>query len=407
MLSHIRYKLPFAFISLIGIASSSYALSIEGIDFLSIDTGVSVQYDNNLFRLPESPNPALVNGVASRSDRITSGLIGIDLDKEYGQQRWKLDANFQRYQYARNRSLDYSATDYSALWLWRFTPAFSGKLSLDRIEQPISFADYFNYSQKNIRITENRRFDADWLVSGGWHVLGGVSQIKQENSALFNAESSYRQRSAEGGAQYDFSSGSTLALIGRNADGTYLDRALDPVALLDTEFKQKEIEAKLNWLLTGKSTINAKVGYLNRKHPNFSRRDFGGMVGTVDYIWDVTGKIRIDSRLERSLIAYQDFDSSYYVNRQFSIAPVWSMTEKLSARLELSSAWQNYRGSIRPVAGAERRDRLNSYQFSISWKPTEKITVTGSLLHQERKSPLFPLFQYTGQITGLNAQLRF
>lgn len=407
----VKLKIEYQYISglciLLSISTPVSAISIDGFDLFSLYVNGSMQYDSNLFRLPDAQNSSALIGLAHRSDRIQTTGAGLTLDKSYGLQRWTLDANLNRYEYQKNGFLNYSARNYKASWLWQLTPDLTGTIGFEQLQQPVNFADYLNYSQTNIRTNENRRFDADWRVSGGWHSLAAFYETRQDNSALFTADGAYTQRNAELGIKYVFPSNSTLSFSGRSSNGNFTDRVRDSVNILDTDFNEKEIYTRLNWQLTGKTQLNAKLGYLKRSYENFAQRDYSGMVGNADFIWLITGKLQLNGRVERNLYSYQDFNSSYYVNRLYSITPAWLVTEKTSLRLTISSAHQDYKGSLQALALPDRRDRLKTYQLSANWNPTEKITLIASTRSEHRDSPLYPLRQYSDRITGVSANVKF
>ena len=90
-----------------------------------------------------------------------------------------------------------------------------------------------------------------------------------------------------------------------------------------------EHEIRLIWPVTGKASIDARVGYLERKHAHFSQRDFSGFVGNFNFNWAVTGKTRITASWARDLSnsqtanlsilpGFDAFSSSYAISNRFS-----------------------------------------------------------------------------------------
>ena len=66
-----------------------------------------------------------------------------------------------------------------------------------------------------------------------------------------------------------------------------------------------EHELRLIWPVTGKRSIDARVGHFARNHAHFPQRDFEGFVGNFNLNWAVTGKTRITAGWARDLFNFQ------------------------------------------------------------------------------------------------------
>jgi hypothetical protein len=101
-------------------------------DPISAIAGVSREYDNNLFLLESG----------KQSDRVTKAYAGIQLDKLYSLQRFKVNYTLNAARYQKNNRLNFNSHNYDAAWLWSLTPRLTGKLYADRKESLNSFQDF-------------------------------------------------------------------------------------------------------------------------------------------------------------------------------------------------------------------------------------------------------------------------
>lgn len=365
-------------------------------DTLNFVAGVSRQHDNNLFREASS----------ERSDNITNTYAGIRIDKQYSLQRFKFDYTHTQYQYQENDYLDFGANDYKAAWLWSVTPYLTGTLSAERKQQLNDFKDFQNSSVQNIRTTENQRFEADFSPHGNWHLLGGLSRSEQTNSQTFNEESDFQMTSLDTGVKYVYRSGTAMTFMLHDRNGENKKRQLDAFNLFDTGFDETEVEGRLDWAVTGKSKINARVAYVKREHDNFSQRDYSGELGSLKYTWIPTGKLQLVSTLARQLSNYQTGDSNYARVDSLSLSPVYSISDKITAHAMVSISERTFLGQgPNPSTGRVDKERLAS--IGVDWAPYRSVSLGASLQRSSRNSNFSDLLDFTDTTASLSASLNF
>jgi len=315
---------------------------------------------------------------------------GIKIDKPYSLQRFQLDVTAVDNRYDTNSALNFTALNYRAAWLWQLTPNISGIISADRQQTLNSFSDFRdNTNQLNtgrsIATNQSRRFNVDALIGGGWHILGGLSDLSSQNSQTFNAVGNFVQDGIEFGVKYAAPSDNAITLMHRESRGNFQGRNADVPAQLDTGYNQSETEAILDWQLTGNSVINAHLGYIDREHDHFSSRDFDGVKGRLAYNWTPTDKLHINTSISRNLYSYQQNINSYYVDDTFSIEPTWQITAKTKMRLHYDYSKRDYFGAIVPIA-ENRKDDVQTFLVSAEWQALRTLTVIGTLQHETRSS---------------------
>lgn len=344
-------------------------------DTWNLTAGINTMYDSNLFRSP--------NRFAS-SDQITGASVGLKLNKPVGLQRFVVDAGLTDYRYRTNDYLDYVGKNARAAWLWSFTPRLRGNLSADYNEGLNSFVDYRGRS-RNLRTTEMYRFDVEADVMGGLRAVGGVNYLDLKNSDIFVAEADYQASSAEYGIKYVASTNSSATLLGRQTRGEYDKRVVNALSLNDSGFDQNDAELRFVWVASGKSNLTGRLGYLNRSHDNYSVRDYSGPVGSLDYIWDIDAKLRINAGFKQDLASFQTLESSYYQAQIYSIVPVWQVTTKAALRARYSYETRDYLGAPISVLGG-REDTLQQSLLAVNWTPLRPLTVSTYLKRDTRVS---------------------
>ena len=384
-------------ILLIILAFPLYSLADER-DPLSAIAGVTREYDNNLFLLESN----------KQSDRITKAYAGIQLDKLYSLQRFKVNYTLNASRYQKNTRLNFNSHNYDAAWLWSLTPRLTGKLYADRTETLNSFQDFrdFNPSTiRNIRVSQTQHFEADYSPHGVWHLLGGITRNEARNSADFFQQDSFSSVGLDAGVRYDFRSGSSILLMAHKRNGDFGRNTPIFSSLFDTGYKESEAEARLNWLLSGHSRLNVRTAYIRRNHDTFSQRDYSGMVGNLDYVWAPTGKLQIGVSANSILAAFWNIDSSYTRENTFSISPVYNISNKIRLTGFAGISERRFLGDGL-VPSTNRLDKARNFSAGIDWTPWRNLTLGADLRYSKRDSNIIG-FDFNDTVVGVDASFLF
>lgn len=374
-------------------------------DPVNFIVGGSIEHDDNLFRLSSNAPAPRVRGTSSKSDTLYTTYAGIRVDKPYGLQRFQLDVTGVKNNYRTHSYLNFSAVNYRAAWLWAVSPRLTGTLSADRNSELESFTTLQNNSSQNKRTTENRRFTADWWVDGGWHLIGGASWLRSEGDNTASITGNYTEDTAEGGVRYVSAANNSIAFVQRATRGHYMDRTLNALTMLDTDYDQRESEVRGTYQLAGHSRLDGRLAHKERDYENYSRRDFSGMVGNLSYLWTPTGKLRITALAGRDLLPYLEQTSSYYSSDFVNVTPEWLLTAKTTLRLRLGYYRNDYHGAIVAVA-REREDSIRSAQLGVAWRPLPTVLVDAYVTREHRSSNISGL-TYDANIIGVAASGTF
>jgi exopolysaccharide biosynthesis operon protein EpsL len=390
----------------VALAGASPAVLADEFDTVNFNAGYTLLTDDNVFRLSGAADPNRLIGSPSKSDTIQVMSAGVRINKPYSLQRFELGLNLVDYKYDRFNFLSFTARNYDAAWRWSLTPKLTGNATTSRTQTLTSFTDFTGFV-RNLRTSENSRFDATYQLDGVWRLLGAVSESKSSNSQVFIADFDVRQETIEAGIRYAFPSGSSWQLVARSGKGDFFKRPA-PIAasLLDTKFDQSEYEGRLNWLVTGKTSVAARLAWLERTHANFSQRDYSGWVGNFDLNWGITGKTRLSTGYARELANFVQASSSYIVTNRVFAGPSWEITSKAVARARYDYSTRDFLGPVAATPLNDRVDTIKSMSVGVDWQPTRNFTFSASLQNDKRSSNL-PGLDFKSTTATLAAQMTF
>jgi exopolysaccharide biosynthesis operon protein EpsL len=339
-------------------------------------------------------------------------------------QRFQFDGSLVDNRYHNFDYLNFLGKNGTAIWHWYLTPRIYGRVTGSHREALQNFAGITglqNSTTKNLRLEDSLRFEGVFELDGAWRLIGGVLYDRRKNTQLLVQDFDNQVFSVEGGLRYDFPSGSSLTYKVRRGEGEFFKRE-QPLQnqLFDTRFNEMEHELRLLWLVTGKTSVDGRVGYFARKHDHFPQRDFEGFVGNMNLNWAVTGKTRITTGWARDLANFQlapgsfnfpnspfeRFSASYVsVNRVF-VAPIWQISEKIALRLRYEFQVRDHLGAVESLPGGNRTDTAHSALAALDWQPLRALFISGALQRDHRSSD-HRGFNFDSSAASISARLNF
>jgi exopolysaccharide biosynthesis operon protein EpsL len=391
-------------------------------DTFNATVGTTVMYDTNVFRLSPLIDPAVVIGVPSRSDQVITSTFMLNLNKVYSMQRFEANGSLVDNRYNNFDFLNFLGKNYTAAWHWYATPYLHGRLSSSHSEALNNFANltgFTNSTTQNLRTTDNYHFEGIFEIDRAWHLIGGIDHSVSKNSKITVQDFNNQISSVEGGIRYTRPSGASLTYKVRSGRGEFINRPQPIVAsLFDTRFDEMEHELRMLWPVTGKTSIDARVGYLSREHKHFPQRDFAGFVGNFNLNWAVTSKVRVTASWARQLSNYQTvgsaflnpnfarFSSSFVSSNRFSLAPLWQITEKIALRMRYDYVLSDWHGAIIQLPTDSRSDSMHSGLIALDWQPL-KILFLSAAFHRDRRVSNLRGFDFDSTAGSFSAKLNF
>ena len=371
--------------------------------------GDQEMYDSNLYRLPSYVTnlSSLVAPNATREDYLNTIYAGFDGNWTPGQQQVTLSLRGNDNRFLHNDALDNYSGAADLLWNWRIGSYFSGQAGGDFTRTLASFSETL-YLGRDVVDSTDYYGSARYQIGPRWAVYGGVKGVDALHSAVPAQYNDYQSASGNVGVEFATSVENTIGVEysyqnGRFHHGEFLLNN-EP---FDRDFDQDSLGLLTKYIWTEKTSFNAAVTYLRRSYTNEPVAAFSGVNWNLSMQWQATDKTQIQFSVFRMLQAYLASESDYYVATGGSIAPVWSPTEKLTFKVTVSVAKQNYIDTSPSVLTfGTREDTLNSQQATFIYTPIRALTLNFAYTHQQRSSNQ-PQFGFDDNVATAFATFKF
>ena len=363
-------------ISLASLCVFPAVLRAEPPDLFQLRATAGVEHDSNVLRAP----------ALEQSDNIGVLAVGFRLDRTYSLQHFRADVEASRYNYSNRTDLNYSTLNYNAAWDWRFAPALHGVLSAERRQfRDISDSTVAGVSAIGRRTERAEVLEGIYDIDGVWRALAGVSHTDSSTTVPISWDASPSVRSAVVGGGYEWGSGSSLFGRWRHGEGEY-KAPLSPVS--PTDFREDEPELLLKWILSGKTTLNARLGHLRRTHPGSPASDFSGPVGDLKVKWDATAKTSVEAGAARYLSSSGLDIGGHVQSDRFYIGPVWKATALTTVTARYERVTRDWRDVTPGTPQAGRRDVAEATSIGVDWEPRRIVTLSAALRGERVNSNL-------------------
>lgn len=392
------YRATPALAALSVLAVSSHALAVEG-DTLNFTARQSLQYDSNVFR-----SSGLNAGNPVRSDTLSMSTFSIDYDKSYSLQRIELDANVTGYRFRSTDYLNFNALNYRGIWHWSLTPRLYGTLRRTQNQQLNSY-DYAGGLERNIGTNRTTGGSAEAVLGRDWRLLGGLERETRSNEQPTAEQGDYTLRRLSMGLRYLFPSGSSISYRLLDSRGDYQNR-VPGVSEFPNTFDQRQHEVRLSWSVSEKTTVDARIGYLSRKNPGYSQRDYSGTVGDFNVQWAATGKLRFQALVSRGLNANLSNTTSYVNNSRFALNSYWSATSRTVLSAGFDQTYNDFEGAPAGVADEGREDKIRTMRLGVRWTPLDALAFGAGIQRARRTSNIYGA-GYVNNSATVDASFRF
>lgn len=379
-------------------------------DAFSLVTSASWQYQDNVLYLPDGQKPTFFGPDAARGDHNYNASVGLNFDKRIGRQQLSANATRSMVRYNNLDVLDYDGHNAFASWKWQAGNDLSGQLRYTSRRYLQGFGDFRTTTPaKNLVDLETLRFDAAYIVDAYWTLFGALSQDSVRNELRVRQGSDSDTDRIEAGVRYTTRGGTAFELLGRDTQGDFPKRL--PGLNLTNSFSQKDLEARVRWQPVGHSRLSASIGQSNRKHDEVPQRDYEDVFGRVSWEWQPTGHLGVNFLAERQISALDDLLSSYFRTTTYTIAPIWQATGKLrvDGRLQWVSRDGNgetFFSQLFPGVQAARQEDITIYSLGATWAIQRNLTANAELRHDSRDSNV-QFYQYRVRSLSMSLQYLF
>jgi exopolysaccharide biosynthesis operon protein EpsL len=322
-------------------------------------------------------------------------------------QRILLDAQIEHQEFDRFSILNHDPYRLGAAWKWVAGPQWSGDIGYSRRRYLANLGEI----QAPIKdlITEDRAFaSAGYMVTPRWRVRGAADWTEWDHSDPTRITLDNRTTSVTAGLDYVTPPGNSVGGQVKYSEGEFPNQQVVAGSFVDNRFKEWETSAVAHWAVTGKSVLDARLGYTSREHDQVPQRDFDGATGRLSYDWFVGPKTPLNFSLWREIQSVAEVSASYVLNTGWSIGPSWAPTEKLVFHAKYLREDRDYRGDPGFIltGGPQREDTLKGISLAAGYAPRRNIELAVSVVRGDRDSNVFGRdYDYT--TVAANAKFKF
>lgn len=374
---------PLPLVVLLGVMLLSCP-AVAAEDSFSVGLSQLIQYDSNLYRLPDGA----VAPRGERSDRISLTGVQLGFDRTVSRQRLRADLNVSHSAYRYHDDLDYTAPDGRLSWDWVAGRQWSGTLVHQYSETLAGFDDVGGTEQviRRFRRSAGRavlRIDPQWAVGAGvahsrsWY-KDGKRPLSEFDARTVNADLTWTTRA-----------GNRLQLSVQEADGRYPNRLAVAGSIRD--YRQRQWRVGMNWQLTAALAVDGELGHTSRTYALAPARDFSGTTGQFALRWVPTAKLALNLRWRRDIGAEEDLVANYALTRVLAFEPVWAATSKISAGLIAERRERDYGGDPELGFGGlvpRRDDRTERFGLWARYQASDWASFQLRAERQRRSSAL-------------------
>jgi exopolysaccharide biosynthesis operon protein EpsL len=371
-------------------------------DALHVYGGLGWAHDDNLFRIPES-QPAFDD---QRGDSWASAEIGLLFDHMYSRQRIAVVAKLSEVKFDHFKELNYTGKDGQGIWYWQLGNHLEGKLGASYNQMLAPYTD-FQSSERNLRQDRKEFFDGAWRFHPGWRVRGAYSSEKFTYGAPSQAYNDRTEDTSEVEGDYLPASGSTVGLVVRRIEGSYPNRRPSGQTSLTDDFTQDELKARVNWLATGTTTVEALIGWARRDQPSYGERT-SGFNGRASATYTPRGKLSYIVSAWRDFAPIESTTVSYTLNKGASVGATWDATAKIKVDASAIYERRDYSPRVAVSSSDDSHDAIRSASVRAVWTVRPAIVLSAGYVFQARTgSVVLGTGSFKSNSVSFNASAQF
>lgn len=371
---------------------------------LSLMVSETLTYDSNVLK----------NDRNKYRDAISSTGIQAGFNKEYGRQTYKLSATAVATRYKNTKSYDNDGYNVALGFATQIASNWMVTFDHSRVQQLQSPEDQGVARYRETIVSQDTRIFAQYGLYSRWSVNATLNDSRLDYDVI-NAYD--RKNTAfKLGARY---SPTDLLYFDLGYRGTKSDLPSYPVVrrgadnivrtVIGEKVDRQDLEFSSKWVVTGYSSLDARVAWTNEKYDGDTARDFSGLTGRINWNYTPAGKMRYAIALDRDTnnaggsTSYFSNDLIYGFNSQkrVSLGVNASATYQATSKIALTTRG-NYRriseerSSVDAAGGTNvlvRDDQLTgnyrSLSFDVSYQLFRSTKLGCSVEKYARSASLF------------------
>ena len=379
------------------------AMAAEPEEGLRLYGGIGWAYDDNLLRIADGEQPF----GGRRSDSYRTGEAGVVYNKRISRQRVAATAKVSKVKFDHFDQLDYDGRNVQASWNWAIGNKLEGRAEALYVQTLAPYTD-FRSDQRNLRRQRRQLVDAGYRMRPSWKLRAGAMRDKTTYELFEQRYNDRTEKTVEAELLYQPKSGSSAGLVARRVKGDYPYRRPFNPLVLDDDFTQDELKARVHWLAGGVTTLQALAGYVRRRQPSYGEGRTSGFNGRVNASYTPVGKPNYNAALWREFAPIESPSVSYTLNKGASIGATWDASAKI--KVEATAVYERRAYSARFVfpGSEDLDDAIRSARLNATWQARPKIQVLAGYVYQARSgSPVLGTGRFESNMVQVSANVLF
>ena len=266
-----------------------------------VSGSVAATHDSNLFRLADDQVPS---PNSTRSDTVLSTAVAGGFNQGIGRQRVYGSLTLRDNRFQSNDLYSNHSYNGSAGLDWSMIERISGTLSVNAALalSPFNADGVGLLTQKNLETTQA----ANTLVRIGvvteYSVEVGAGLRRVRNSLDLERVRARDFNQDNYSVALAWRPGGALSLVGalRVLNGEYPTfREGAGGAVVSDRFKQQQVELATTWQPRGASSLDLRLNFGDTRYVSNEDRNFSSLTGSFGWLWQATGKLRLNTRYTR------------------------------------------------------------------------------------------------------------
>jgi exopolysaccharide biosynthesis operon protein EpsL len=371
-------------------------------DALQFVGGLGYAHDDNLLRVPDGV-PALDN---HRGDSWYQADAGLLFDHTYGRQHVNAQVRLSKVSFDHFRQLDYDGKDLQAKWDWQTGHHLEGVLGASYKQTLAPYTDFLS-DQRNLRQQRRVFGDGAWRFHPSYRVRAAAAREKFSYELSLQSVNDRTEDSYEAGIDYLPKSGSEIGLVLRKIKGKYPNRRPFGQQLLNDDYDQDEVKARVLWIASGTTTVQALAGWARRRQPALGD-DTSGVNGRISAEYKPNGKFSYTAALWRDFAPIESLLVNYTLNNGVRLAAVWEAGAKIKVEASATYERRKYNRRLLAIGEGGLHDAIREANMRATWSPRPALQLSGALAHQARSgSALLGTGRFSSTSIVLNATAQF
>jgi hypothetical protein len=215
--------------------------------------------------------------------------------------------------------------------------------------------------------------------------------------------------------------GTLSANVGlRRTEGEYPRSRRVAAAFVADTFARDDLDLNLDWSAGGASRLQARISASRQKFTQASDRDFSGLTGALQWQWQPTGKLRLDTSLTRDTGSETTFyrfgntglsglgDSST-LSTVAGAQLLWQATAKVGVTATLRSTQRRLANSLSlgtlSGGGEGGSDRYESASLGLRYAPMRSLSLGCDVQREQRRTDTTLSYAFDAHTASCYAQL--